>query len=1032
MANMGYDLMAANAPRQNYFVLLGLNPNDTWDDDAFQNLLTQKKAEWTRNARNPKNAKLYNSYLEQVPRIVAVLSDPAARRQEAEDARRALSEDAARREQAFRSDLDLYAAKNFITPAEITTLAQQYAGFVTEDDVRALLAASGIPEAAPTGSAPASAADVLDPSTMQNIQSNLDLLGSRDLYDFLGLPSAVPTALLLDRARAVYADNQKQGDKTARVTASSELAGQAISVFKDEDARRRYDNALAQAAYEELGKQVARLVAGTNILYAPQYSRLLEMARARSLDVDRARDYIVNRARELRAAVEIGGDEQVRQQQRCPNCGTLNDGDARNCRVCGTPLKIECPNCGHIQPTEHRACTHCGFPIGNMMPVIQDIEAAQRLLQARQHAQAAEKLRAARALWSVDSPQRPLADPLTREIEKLLREAEGALAAQQQQIEALRRLVAEKRFYSAREALNSAGGAVQAALKPERERTEAAISAAEARLRQAAAAPPEAAASLYLDILNDCADCQPAHQALARLPLLPPRGLEARAGSEVVMLAWQPSPSVGARYAVVRRADAAPAHAGDGDLLATVAGTHYDDLKPESGKSLYYAVFSERAGLYSPEAARLDAPVLLARGVPQPTLTAQVDDGCVRLRWDPPPNASEVVVTRSESAPPRSPADGQPVPVRASGQAEDHTPANGRLYHYGVFALYRDHTGRLIYAPGAFISAMPEAAPQPIAELKISAQRTAGGHELRLSWPPPTKGTALILQSNRPTGLRAGQVIPEHDLRLHGTLHQGSGGHLTVNVAANRTAYFTPVVLFRKTAYIGAEAYFAGVDDVTNLQAHNDSVALRLTWDWPAGCQQAIVAYAFDHFPAAEGQGDGAERRDVARPQYDLHGAFFLPHPALEDYHIVVYAVYLRDGRRIVAPGQAGARRLVPLKNRVSVTYEVVRPRRLFAGRGAAPALALTFTGSGHLPALLLVRKQGGVPINKTDGEVIRRLPEQTLAGPTAAHWEDLPDAAAAPPHSYARLFLEDDSLYDTRGGYIRIDHPLTDKLRLS
>ncbi len=1025
--------MAANAPRQNYFVLLGLDPDAPWDDAAFQDLLTRKKAEWTRNARNPKNAKLYNSYLEQVPRIVAVMGDPAARRQEAESARRALAEAAARRRQDFLNDFDLYAVKGFIAPAEIAVLAQQHAGLVTEADVRALMAERGIPETAPSASGPGSLslADTLDPSTMQNIQSNLDLLGSRDLYDFLGLPTAAPTPLLLERARAIYADNQKQGDKTARVTASSELAGQAISVFRDDESRRRYDNALAQSVYDDLGRQVARLVAGTNILYAPQVNRLLEIARSRSLDVDQAREYIINRARELRAAVEIGGDGQVRQQQRCPNCGTLNDGEARNCRSCGTPLRIECPNCGLMMPTEYRACTNCAFPIGNMMPAIQELEAGKKLLQARQYAEAAERLRAARSLWSVENPLRPLADPLTQEIEKRLREAAGAVAARQQQVEAVRRLMAERRFYAARDLLNRIGGA-PANLRAERDQVDAAIRAAETRLRQAAAAPPDAAARLYLDILNTCADCQPAQQALARLPLLPPQRLSARVSSETVSLDWRPSESVGARYAVVRRADAPPAHAGDGDLLAVIPGTHFDDLKPEIGRPLHYAVFAERAGLYSREAARLAFPVLLVRGVPQPTLTAQVDDGSVRLRWDPPPNASEVIVVRSESAPPRTPADGQPIPVRDTGQTEDRTVVNGRLYHYGVFAVFHDHTGQPVCAPGAFISVTPEAAPRPVTDLSISARRTASGHDLHLTWTPPDKGAFYLLQSERPAGLRPGQIVPEHELRLYGALQPAPGRHLALRLPAGRAAYFVPVVVFKKTAYIGPEQYFAGVEDVTNLQAYNDSVALRLTWDWPDGCDRAIVAYAFDRFPEAEGcPGDGAVRLDVARPQYDLQGGVALPNPAREDYHIVVYAVYTRGGQRVVAPGQAGARRLVPLKSRISIAYEIIRPRGLFGGR-AAPALALALTGAGRVPPLLLVRKQGGVPINKADGDVIHRQPAFDFAGPTAAYSEALPASAAGQPHSYVKLFLEDDSLYDTRGGYIRIDHPLTDKLRLS
>lgn len=1023
--------MAVNAPRQNYFVLLGLDPDAPWDDAAFQELLTRKKAEWTRGARNPKNAKLYNSYLEQVPRIVAVMSDPVARRQEAESARRALAEVATRRRQEFLNDFDLYAVKGFIAPAEIAILAKQYTGFVTEAEVRALMVKRGIPETAPPTSVSGSLADMLDPSTMQSIQNNLDLLGSRDLYDFLGLPAAAPTQLLLERARAIYAENQKQGEKTARVTASSELAGQAISVFRDDETRLRYDNALAHSVYEELGRQVARLVAGTNILYAPQVSRLLEIARTRNLDVDQARDYIINRARELRAAVEISSDDQVRQRLRCPNCGTLNGGEARNCRSCGTPLRLECPNCSLVMPTEYRTCTNCAFPIGNMMAAVQELEAGKKLLQARQHAEAAERLRAARNLWSVENPLRPLTDPLTQEIEQRLREAVGAAAARQQQVEAVRRLIAERRFYAARDLLNQLGGA-PANLQAERNQVEAAIRTAEAQLRRAAAAPQDAATQLYLDILNDCADCQPAQQALARLPLLPPLGLSARLSSEIVALDWQPSPSLGARYAVVRCAGTPPAHPGDGDLLATISGTHYDDLQPEIGKPLHYAVFAERAGSYSRRAARLTTPVLLVRGVPQPTLTAQVDDSCVRLRWDAPPNASEVMVVRSESGPPRSPADGQSIPVCDLNQAEDRTVVNGRLYHYGVFAVFRDHAGQPVYAPGAFISAVPEAAPQPVTDLNISAQRTASGHDLYLTWTPPLKGAFYLLRSDRPTGLRPGQIVPEHELRLYGALQPAPGHRLALSLPAGRAAYFVPVVVFKQTAYIGPEQRFTGVEDVTNLQAYNDSVALRLTWDWPDGCDRAIVAYAFDRFPEAKGHtGDGAVRLDIARSQYDLRGGLALPSPAREDYYIVVYAVHTRDGQQVIAPGQGSARRLVPLKSRISIAYEVLRPRRLFSGR-KAPALVVSLTGAGRVPPLLLVCKQGGVPINKADGNVIYRQPAFDFAGPSATYSEMLPVSPVSQPHSYVKLFLEDDALYDTRGGYIRIDHPLIDKLRLS
>lgn len=74
--------------RPNYFELLDIDPYKTWDDADFKSVLAAKRAEWTKQSRNPKNTKLYLGYLEMVSKILAVMSDPILRAQEAVEAQK--------------------------------------------------------------------------------------------------------------------------------------------------------------------------------------------------------------------------------------------------------------------------------------------------------------------------------------------------------------------------------------------------------------------------------------------------------------------------------------------------------------------------------------------------------------------------------------------------------------------------------------------------------------------------------------------------------------------------------------------------------------------------------------------------------------------------------------------------------------------------------------------------------------------------------------------------------------------------------
>ncbi len=1011
--------MATSPPeRPNYFLLLELDPDAAWSDAAFVARLDQKKAEWTRGRNHPKHALRYKSYLDMAGDIEAVLGDPARREAERAAARALRAAQAEQAESRFREELDLRAAKGFLTRAEVDALLRDYGSLLSSGTVRAAIDALGLEVRA--DDAPLEPRESLDPSTMQAIASNLKIVGSADLYDFLGMVRASRTVDLHARAAALYADNQKQATKTAIVTARSDLAGQAMTIFSDDESRRRYDNALDELAYARLGDDMARITQGSRTIHAAQFARLMERARAQGLDLRRAEHYIRRRAQELQVALVIADPAPIETRLRCPRCGTLAERTAANCPACGTPLTLPCPGCGQTMPTEYRACTACGFPIGNMANVQGLLAEADGRFHERNYAGAEAALLEARRQWTM-TPPRPLNDPLSVALDGLL---EQVRAEQQAKTDALNRLaqhIDARRFYAARELLRQLAAAYpDLPLDEPRARIDAAIARAEDDLRRARLAEQhgEDAVELYQAILWECRDCRAAQEALARTPPAPPGSLTVRAGQRVVHLQWAASPSRGVRYVVVRRIGAPPIAPTDGELLASLTGTAFDDDSAPVGLPVFYAVYSDREGVRSAEGVRPPEPVLLTADVEM--LAAQVDDSLVRLRWQPPPNAVAVIVRRGEASPPATPEDGFPVRVFGLADAVDSGLCNGQVYHYTVFASFDAGDGRQVYSAGARISATPQEPPDIITELTINTRRDRPERELRVSWPPVSKGEAALLCSNAPPHLRPGLAIPQATLAGCGQVIPAPHNEAILTLSGTGLIYLTPVVLFGDMAYPGPTQSYTALEDVRDLRLQNLGYALALTWQWPSGCRHAIVAYRHDRYPTVDDP--QAARVELTRAEYDREGRFLIPAPAQADYFIVVHAAVVLDDQRLISPGaEPTCRARISLSSRITLTYAIRRQRRLLGHGGLV--LTLRAEGAGELPELVLVRKPTSPPITRADGEPILRLPARQLEEPVTTITIPL-DPMVEQPGSYAGLFLADDRLYEHRGGYIRIRKP--------
>jgi len=447
--------------------------------------------------------------------------------------------------------------------------------------------------------------------------------------------------------------------------------------------------------------------------------------------------------------------------------------------------------------------------------------------------------------------------------------------------------------------------------------------------------------------------------------------------------------------------------------LATVAACSFDDVSAEVGLPNFYGVFAIRGTAVSSEGALLQVPVQILGEVTN--LTPRIEDRRVLLQWMPPPNVHRVLISRSAGGFVKTPREGKDVPVLGEGQAVDTDVENGRRYFYTVFSQFRADDGEIVTTEGVGIQVVPQKPPDPIRELSIVAEGSADERRVRIRWVPPAIGDVAILRSDAPIGRKCGDVVPRDALRGMGELLVSEAGSASDHIKGAVFRYYLPVVVFQGAAYLGQEQRYASVDEATGLRDENLGHVIRLQWDWPKGCNEVVLAHSCQGWPVVGAAGTTSQ--PIMKAQYDLRGCFDIESRAQADYYVAIYTVYGQAGERVMSAG--ACRKKIVIRSRMEVTYAIKRSLL-----GSDLKLELTVTGEGTLPELVLVRKQGSLPMSKADGELAFRV--SPAAVKPKGESIKLPPALRGNQY-FGRLFLEDDDGYD----FVTIRNPEKERLRL-
>src|SRR5438445_428828 len=171
----------ASDTRPNYFLLLGLDPDQPWNEARYHSQLRAKRNEWsrqrTRGIKTSTASVEARRGLELVPDIVRVMGDAAERERERKAARAHRAGEEAARRVEFERTLEIILGKGFLYDVEEADLRRQYGDLMNSPDM--------VQRLARVQRRPFDAAQVvpdrLEPSTASTIRGLLEEVGTESL-----------------------------------------------------------------------------------------------------------------------------------------------------------------------------------------------------------------------------------------------------------------------------------------------------------------------------------------------------------------------------------------------------------------------------------------------------------------------------------------------------------------------------------------------------------------------------------------------------------------------------------------------------------------------------------------------------------------------------------------------------------------------------------------------------------------------------------------------------------------------------------
>lgn len=989
--------------RQNYCQLLGLNPlkESSYSTEAILKKIETKRGKWANDSRNKQNDTEQRFKSERLVEMTSdmerVMKDPILKRKEFSDAQALLKGKA----QKLRMDCIILSDGSYIAlpgSADSYTKKLHWEG-VTKSDVLKL---AGIKEGSPPK--PASdkvlnaykglrAVDSYTPVEMLNalIQHpnlEIDLPPLSDGSSFSQLRNAFD--ICDKRVNSVRPDILPEQDSYIQTMRSVKLVLEPDKELE------------TLIAYGKCNRALIPVMETIEQEYTTQLTRkyideLLNAHLTKDIDNRMAIEILQQFCHKKKIAANFS--ETDSSMIRCPECGNMVQAGPNTvfCPSCGKNFKTVCPACGTAQQSRNQICVKCGFNFKEGM------EKANRLsLDFRMNMQKGMVGKAEKSLTMLKDTYSGYAG---------LAGMEAELQKARTNMSTMRKLIldacAKGRFMEAKTACENLVGQYPDALADDLELKQkysecvSRVNAADLYCQKASVADSrQQRMAMYVAAVEICPDHQLAKSKLREDPPSGPADAYGKLGDRSFTIKFMaPAEASGVTYCIYREKNSLPRITEETRPLAEVPTTVYVDKTLEPGVEYYYSIYSKRWGILSKEGAHL-GPIMTISEVDKVTL--EPIDGGLRIMYEKPRGATRVRLWRTDGS-----GSGVGTEISLNGQTvyDDIGLVGGRKYHYLFVAEYEGRN-KVERSEGVVFSGTTVDAPKPVKDLKIRWNKSDGTYTAKWSTDEPVTLYCTPKKITIPGNMVKMEDIVSWMKPIEPIMEYSDG--IRFSLPDGSVQYIYPIIPRGKVGIKGTELMVANLKPFRDVEKTISNKDCIITMAWPDDAAEAKLVISNGE---VRGLDDiDAEIKTVRREEYMEERQIRIPMGHSAKKCINIFALYKVNDEMIASRGIA-----------IDV-YSAECRKVSYTVRKEKTGMRMDFTADpdvSEIPAIIAVQVAVGIPLKRTDGEVIWRShnPVQLTQGrgSLTVQCKNLEDPARM------RLFFENDSDYNM----FRFMHPL-------
>ena len=978
---------------ENWYIVLGLDfdPNPINDEAVIEQKIEEKRKFWSSKANDFNHGAEYRKYSQMLPDIKRDMIGP-------DNIRAELIKDACEKTYGPIDKTLKMIKKTEISQDTIDKMATKLK--VDVESIKRRAAILGMKIVASQGGDFQATYDKYYKTKPQNadkfngMNALLKSFNVSNLYEFLYAGTSIknPQNLPCDALRQRAKERKtKEFYKNDSVSGSgSKLCGQCDESFKDDASKQIYDKFLEYNARKIILDEVRTFFELSGELTQDAYSdfvgRLTEIFKNRK----EAETLLVAFCKVEKIPVPATGAEQKENSHiKICRCGCINDtADGRTvCKRCGLELQIKCPKCGTLNDAIINVCK-CGFKFENIDKAVSLCDLASDALDGMDFSVAEMHINDADKYW-------PGSDKVAQ-LKERLAELKNRVGSA---VEDMRKACQEKRYYEAKRQLESVKKFSPSYMEPSlEEEIRNGIETAEKFKNIALRGKNEAEIiDACTKAYEACNDCPGVREIIAKYPPAEPTELVVVADSaaKINVLSWKRSSTQGLLYySVVRKEGAIPISVQDGMFVGRVSMCSINDQNVVPGVQYFYAVFAERAGVYSNALSHKDAVSNLFEisGV-----KIAAGDGLLQLNWDPIADNASVNIERTDPA-------GKTTKLNCNSRNNfvDKNLDNDKEYTYKVCLTYSVGITKT-NTKGVSISGTPTRPPLPIEKLVIKPTQ---GNEFQAEWENPEGGEIQFFYSPKKPEFISGDLIPISTLESTMSvlvMNKSSATTGTFKYDGDGLIYVIAVVVKSGSAVIGtiSRASKGGSVKINNVSLVNGKIMITL--DLPKDATGFVILYRHDQFPD-DISDIKTTRKYIPLKQYQYDGGLVIDSNEPENYYFSVFAEFRKDGE---SDYSIGTDYLFSNVSKEIITYAISVNKKIFGGG----TIDITFESENkqfRLPDIDVMSAQDRAPMFKKSSKIFHQIAAQEVNGSTTI---SIPLEKGLSRETYIKPFLKDENL---------------------